>query len=51
MEHYIQDRAKIKAIALYTFKHITPAHAKEVPTVQVLDALKATLFKYDPHLD
>jgi hypothetical protein len=49
MEHFLQDKAKIKAIAIYTFKNLTCT--KEVPTIQVSDALKTTLIKYDRNVD
>lgn len=49
MLHFLQDKAKIKAIAIYTFKNLTST--KEVPTIHVADALKNTLIKYDSSID
>ena len=49
MDHYIQDKAKLKAIATFTFNSITPKTKREISTTQASDIFKLTLLKYDPN--
>ena len=48
MEHYLQDKAKTKAIAVYTFRAIAGPKATEMPFAQLLIGLKATMKKLEP---
>lgn len=43
MEHYLQDKAKTKAIAIYTFNTIAGPEQKELAANILLQGLKDTI--------
>jgi hypothetical protein len=51
MEEYIRERAKHRAIAIYTFNSINSNGETKISTLRLKDSLKKTLVYFNPSVD